>query len=364
MGIVRLLAREIKNTEVKWLWPKYIPLGQITMLDGDPGAGKSFLTMDIAARLSSGRGLPGSPSRTSPRKVLICNAEDDTSSTLIPRLTQLGANLGNVELATTVERKGRRPRPLMFPNDYPFLEGLLADFRPCLCIIDPIMAFLGPEVRTFQDQAIRLALNPLKDLARAFEVAILLVRHLNKSQVSKAIYRGGGSIGLIGLCRSALLAGENPDVRGERILTQIKNNLAKKQPAQAYDLYPGNGTQAFAWLGQREITADQALVHNVRQTPLAETIEKLKEYLAAGPARAKDAVQHIVKCGLTGNSTARAQKAIPVIATKIGKFWYWSLFPIPDAKRTEILLNARNLDEHSHGVSLLEAQNHEQVAQV
>src|SRR5262249_22788374 len=159
--------------------------------------------------------------------------------------------------------KGRKPRPLMFPNDYHFLEQLLADFRPCLCIIDPIMAFLSPEVRTFQDQAIRLALNPLKDLARAFEVAILLVRHLNKSQVAKAIYRGGGSIGLIGLCRSALLAGENPDVRGERILTQIKNNLAKKQPALAYDLYPENASQAFTWLGQREVTADQALVHNI-----------------------------------------------------------------------------------------------------
>jgi AAA domain len=340
MGIVRQLAKDIKPTEVKWLWPKYIPLGQLTILDGDPGAGKSFLTMDIAARLSSGRGLPGSSMRTPPRKVLICNEEDDSSSTLVPRLMKLGANLENIELNPKVQLPRNKSRPLILPDDCHFLEQLLADFRPCLCIIDPIMGFLSAEVRTFQDQAIRQALNPLKDLAQAFQVAILLVRHLNKSQAAKAIYRGGGSIGLVGLCRSALLAGENPDVRGERILTQIKNNLAKRQPAQAYDLYPDKGTQAFAWLGQREVTADQALLHNVGQTPLAETIQKLKEYLAAGPVPARDAVQHIIKCGLRGNSTARAQKAIPVISTKIRKIWYWSLSPISDSKKAELIVQS------------------------
>jgi hypothetical protein len=338
MEIVRRLAQDVKPTKVKWLWPKYIPLAQITILDGDPGAGKSFLTMDIAARLSSGRGLPGCPSRSEPRKVLLCNAEDDVSSTLIPRLNQLAANLHNVVLANSVTVAGQKPKPMLFPDHYKALEQLLAEVRPCLCVIDPIMAFLSPEVRTFQDQAIRLALNTLKDYARAFEVAILLVRHLNKSQVAKAIYRGGGSIGLIGLCRSALLAGENPDVRGERILTQIKNNLAKRQPSLAYDLFPDNSTQAFTWLGQREVTADQALIHNVGMTPLAETMEKLKEYLANGPVPAKQAVQQLLGLGLSATCMNRARKAIPVIATKISKHWYWSLSPLTDEQTAEIML--------------------------
>ena len=345
METVRQKADCIKPTRVKWLWPKYIPLGQITILDGDPGAGKSFLTMDLAARLSSGRGLPGCPNRSEPQKILVCNAEDDISSTLIPRLRQLGADLANIELVNLVaDRSSVKPTAMIFPIHYPALEKNLAELRPSLCIIDPIMAFLSAEVRTFQDQAIRLALNPLKELARAFEVAILLVRHLNKTQVAKAIYRGGGSIGLIGLCRSALLAGENPDVRGERILTQIKNNLARRQPALAYDLFPEKGGQVFQWLGQREVTADQALVHNVGLTPLAETVQKLKDYLAAGPVRAKAAVQHLLQYGLSGGSIAKAQRAIPVVATKVGKYWYWSLSPIPEPKKAEILLEVKNHD--------------------
>src|SRR5262249_28411013 len=273
---------------------------------------------------------------------LICNAEDDVSSTVIPRLTKLGANLDNVVLFNSVLWDGPKPTPLLFPHHYRALELMLAKHKPCLCIIDPIMAFLSPDVRTFQDQAIRLALNSLKELARTFEVAILLVRHLNKSQVAKAIYRGGGSIGLIGLCRSALLARKNPDVRGERILTQIKNNLAKRQPALAYELFPEKGGQPFAWLGQREVTADQALIHNVGLTPLAETMQKLKDYLSGGPVRAKSAVQHLLHLGLGARSMAKAQKAIPVISTKIGKFWYWSLSPIPEPRRAEILLEDKN----------------------
>src|SRR5262249_48855907 len=264
---------------------------------------------------------------------LICNAEDDVSSTVIPRLTKLGANLDNVVLFNSVLWDGPKPTPLLFPHHYRALELMLSKHKPCLCIIYPIMAVQSPEVRTFQDQAIRLALNPLKDLARAFEVAILLVRHLNKSQVAKAIYRGGGSIGLIGLCRSALLAGENPDIRGERILTQIKNNLGKRQPALAYELFPEKGSQAFVWLGQRGVTADQALIHNIGQTPLAETIEKLKGYLASGPVLAKKVVKHIYDLGLSAKSLNRARVNIPVITTKIGRFWYWSLSPLSDADK-------------------------------
>jgi len=224
------------------------------------------------------------------------------------------------------------------PDAYDVLEGAVCDVKPALIIIDPVMAFLSPDVRTFQDQSVRLALEPLKNLAREHDAAILVVRHLNKNTAAKAIYRGGGSIGLVGLCRSGLLVGENPDAPGERLLTQIKNNLAKRQPSLAYEIEFADGAPRVSWLGIREVSADQALLHNVGRTPLAAACELIRNFLGDNVHKAKEVALFAMKAGASAASVARAREKIPVVSTKIGKAWYWSLRPPTEEQRNAIVL--------------------------
>ena len=331
------VAASVKATRVRWLWPKYVARGQVTILDGDPGTGKSFITMDLAARVSRGDVMPGGRYKGDPEPVLVCNAEDDEGTTIVPRLRALGADLDRVRLLSSIRHEGKE-EALLLPNAYDTLEMVICQFKPALIIIDPVMAFLSPEVRTFQDQSVRLALEPLKRLAREHDAAILVVRHLNKNTAAKAIYRGGGSIGLVGLCRSGLLVGENPDNPGERLLTQIKNNLAKRQPSLAYEIEFADGAPRVAWLGVREVSADQALVHNIGRTPLANACELIRNYLGDNVMKAKEVALFAMKNGVSAATVARAHDKIPVISTKINKCWYWSLRAPTEEQKNAITL--------------------------
>src|SRR4051794_9137327 len=204
---------QVAPRPLEWLWPGRLALGKLAILDGDPGLGKSLLALDLCARLSTGRPWPdGSPS-PGPAACLVLNGEDGDDDTVLPRLQALGAELDRV----FVWRR-QLAAPLSLPSQANLLDEALDFTHARLLVIDPIMAFLDSSVLSASDQSIRRALFPLHCLAEKHRCVALMIRHLNKTTLRRALYRGGGSIGLTGACRSAWLVGPDPHEPDRRVL--------------------------------------------------------------------------------------------------------------------------------------------------
>jgi hypothetical protein len=236
-GEIRL-ASDIKIKVVRWLWFGRIPLGKITMHDGDPGRGKSLTYVSITGAITTGRPLPGEHIGRQPAGVVIVCAEDDWEDTIAPRLLATGADLSKVATLTLDRDAKGNVVPLTIPKDLHRLRRAIDRVGAVFVVIDPIMAYLGEETNSNNDPSVRRAMMPLKEFAGETGVAVLLVRHMNKNGDLKAEYRGAGSIGFTAQARSALVSEFHPTEKGVLVLAQLKNNLAVLAPSLTYKIEP------------------------------------------------------------------------------------------------------------------------------
>ena len=221
---------DVRPRPAAWLWGNWLPLGKLAILDGDPGLGKSTLLFDLAARVSSSGVMPDGSAGVS-GNVIILNAEDDPAETIQPRLVAAGANPERVFHLGEIDT-GNRRRQVQIPDDAPLLARLIAQQDARLLIIDPLLAFLaGADANC--DQHIRRVLQQISSLAQQHGCAVICVRHLNKGASPKAVYRGSGSIGMIGHARTGLLVAQDPNDDEQRILAVSKCNMGGEagQPA-------------------------------------------------------------------------------------------------------------------------------------
>ncbi len=217
---------DVHPEELRWLWRGRIARGKLTLVVGDPGDGKSYLTLAVAANVSHGKPLPDSDEPTAPADVILWNGEDGLTDTIRVRAECVGADLRRIHVIDgATGTSGER-----VPFGLQHLPDLYAELkrRPSvgLVVIDPISALLV-SVDAHKDAEVRSALQPLNDLARESGVAILVVAHLNKATAQRALYRVGGSIGFVGLARSVLLVAHDHE-SGRRAVAQIKSNLAEQ----------------------------------------------------------------------------------------------------------------------------------------
>lgn len=213
---------EVEDEGVSWLWKPWIPERAVTLLVGWPGEGKSMLTASLAARLSVGaEGFPH------PAATIMLSAEDAHGAVIKPRLVAAGADLSKIH--TVAVRRDGYEDGLWIPDDVPTLRMTAKKSGAKMIIIDPINAFLPESINSWSDQSVRRALRPLHDLATEYELAVVVVMHLNKSKDSNPHRRVGGSIGFEGAARSALIFGRDPDGvdPNERILAQSKSNYGQ-----------------------------------------------------------------------------------------------------------------------------------------
>jgi len=279
--VVRLAG--VKPERVDWLWPGYLPLGKVATLDGDPDLGKSVITLDLAARVSTGSPMPDG---AQPVKgaVLLLSAEDGLADTIRPRLDAAGGDPGNVITITGVtdhDLDGKAiTRPVELPRDLPHVEQVITRGGVVLVVVDVLMAYLSGAVNAHRDQDVRRALHPLATMADRTGCCVLVIRHLNKSGGQHAIYRGGGSIGIVGASRAAFMVGADPDDSSgqTRVLAPVKTNLAERPPSLAYRLAPDelHGCVRVSWLGTTERRAGDLLA--------ADDDEARDEKTAAGEA--------------------------------------------------------------------------------
>jgi hypothetical protein len=322
-----ICMNQVAPLPVEWLWPGYIPAGMITLLDGDPGLGKSWLTIDLAARVSRGWPMPPEVGPTAvrpPAGVLLCNAEDDPARTLRPRLDQAGADVSRVHLPD-LRREDGWPRPVVLPDDLPSLAHLIQVHEVRLVVIDPLMAFLTGKVDSHKDSDVRRVLHQLKDLAERTRAAILIVRHLNKqSSVHDPLYRGGGSIGIIGAARSALLVGRHPFDDRQRVLTRSKGNLSAPPPALAFALERGQ----LGWIGPVTISATELLGGKSEGKARDAASAWLLTFLAKGPRSSEEVLASGAAAGHAERTLRRAAKELGVQCvrpTERKAPWTWTL---------------------------------------
>ena len=321
---------DITPCAVSWLWEPYLPRGKLVVLDGDPGTGKSFVTIDLAARVSSGAALPGGVS-SAPANVLLLNAEDDARDTIRPRLAAAGGDPDRVRLfyAPGIGQEWL-PR---FPDDGPQLGRAVRELRPALVVIDPLTAFLAPEVSANTDQSVRLALAPLATLAAETDACVLLVRHLRKAGGANAVYRGAGSIGIVGAVRTGLMISRHPDDAELRVLTVSKSNVGPPGRSLGFRLAgaAGGGPTVVDWTGPLDVTADDLFGSCV---PLRAGLwareraaEWLREFLSGGAKRAPEVESAARAAGIPERTLRRVKATVGVVSAATsheGKIeWWW-----------------------------------------
>lgn len=313
---------QVRADSVRWLWPLYLPRGKLTLLDGDPGVGKSLLTVDLAARLSCGGELPGGTPSDRPHTVLLLNAEDAAADTTRPRAVAAGADLDRVRVVST-------DPPVHLPAGLPALESLVRDTKADLLVIDPLMAFLPPKTAANLDQCVRTALTPLAALAERTDCGVLLVRHLRKNATDKAVRRGQGSMGIVGAARTGLLVGPHPTDPSLRVLAVTKSNVAGAIPSLGYRIGSDpTGLPVVEWTGVVDLTADAV---GGKPPPGLKARDRagmwLHEQLQNGPRRATELFAAAAEVGIAERTLERAKEMIGVESHRAKRkgeaVWYW-----------------------------------------
>jgi hypothetical protein len=333
------LLSEVEPESVEWLWPGRLPLGKLAVLDGDPGLGKSAVTLDLAARVSAGLELPDG-GRCEPAGVVLLSAEDGLADTIRPRLDAAGADVERiVALSTLAERDGAE-RTISLTQDLGDIERDIRCVRAALVVVDPLMAFLSGKTDSHKDQDVRRALAPLAALAERTGAAVLIVRHLNKAAGGNALYRGGGSIGIIGAARSGLVVAPDPEDPERRILASNKHNLSRAAPSLAFRVgAAANGAAKVAWDGTSGLSAADILkepADSEQRSALSDAKDFLSKELADGPVSAEVVRKDARSAGVSERTLKRAKRTLKVRSEKEGGSWNWVL-PEGESKGGQLL---------------------------
>lgn len=320
---VLIRVSDVEREEVDYVWDVRIPLKKLTLFEGDPGVGKSFCSLAVAAAITLGTGLPGQK-QTSPGNVLILSCEDGIADTIRPRLEDMGADLKRISVLRGARDAKGQERAVTLA-DLDILERAMMIEKPILTVVDPLIAYLGSGIDEWKASSVRSVLGPLAALAEKTGSAVVGIRHLVKS-ATRASYKGAGSIDFLASCRSAFVFGENPDAAGEYVMAHVKASLGPKAPSLTYSIDHGR----FAWGGESSLTAEQVIaVPSIGKEPgeKEEAERFLLDVLAAGPVASKDVQKQAREAGGWDRTLWRAKTALKIKASKDGLTggWKWSL---------------------------------------
>ncbi len=326
------MVGDVAPERVEWLWPGRVPFGKLVVLDGDPGLGKSTLMLDIAARCSTGSPLPDGSRLAGPISTLILSAEDSVGDTIRPRLEAGGADLERVRVFRSLD-DGEGPRPPVLPGDLDVVEALVQEDGARLVIVDPLMAYLGGQYDAHRDQDVRRALHVFAAWAERTGAALVVVRHLNKAPGGNPIYRGGGSIGIVGAARAGMVIAPDPADEKRRVVACLKSNLSAEPASLAYRLVPDevHDCARVQWDGASHLRAVE-LLNPPRESKLAAADGFLENLLADGPVLVGEIKSEAQAEGISWRTVERAKDDLSVAAFRKGEpgrrgggSWWWKL---------------------------------------
>ena len=292
---------DVELTPVEWLWKPYLPFGKLSVLQGNPGEGKTYFAMHLAAACTNGKLLPNME-RMEPFNVIYQTAEDGLGDTVKPRLIEAGADLdrvlviddSDVQLTLSDER----------------IEKAIIENNARLVIIDPIQAYLGADVDMNRANEVRPIFMRLGQVAQRTGCAILLIGHLNKAAGMQSLQRGLGSIDIAAAVRSVMFIGKLKHDPTMRILTHEKSSLAPPGASLAFSLGDESG---FSWVGEYDITADEMLsgIEPQRETKTQQAKDLICTLLAGGKqVLSEDIDKAALERGIPGRTVRDAKREL------------------------------------------------------
>jgi hypothetical protein len=306
----------IQQTAVEWLWYPYIPLGKVTVIQGDPGDGKTMLALNIAALLSVGHAMP-----ISDRKPLLGNSiyqssEDNVADTIKPRLLGAGADCSKIAFIEKTD--------VDISSDIELLEDNIRATEAKLLVLDPLQAYIGRDFDLYRAGDMRRLMRGIATVAAKTGCAIVAIGHMNKASGAKNLYRGLGSIDITASARSVLLVGRAEENREIRMITQIKNSLALEGAPIAFEIGEsscvrflenyaspsdcGENGELSVEDGKRELAAD--IIINM---------------LSSEPKRCTDIFSACELAGIKSRTVETAKKDLGVRSVRKPDGWYWEL---------------------------------------
>jgi putative DNA primase/helicase len=310
---------DVAPEQVEWLWRERFAIGKLTLIVGDPGQGKSFLTLDIAARISRGAVWPDNswePQQAG--DVILLTAEDDLGDTIRPRLDALEADVSRI-----IAIKGAKffddttERMVNLSTDLQSIRKVIQSAnQPRAIIIDPVSAYLG-KTDSHKNAEVRAVLAPLSELAAELRVAVIAVSHLRKGE-GAALYRTMGSLAFIAAARSAWVVCKDEADQSRRLLLPLKSNIAPDVGGLAFTIRPHGpgGAATLCWEAEPvSTTSDDAIGNGQRKRGPApdertEVADWLREQLANGPRAAKEVIEDGDGIGFSKRTIQRAFREI------------------------------------------------------
>lgn len=305
---------EIDAEEVKWLWYPYIPFGKITIIQGDPGEGKTTLGLRLAAACSNGDVLPNMR-KCEPITVIYQTAEDGLGDTVKPRLTEAHAN-ENIIFNICEDDD------VLTLNDER-IESAIRQTGAKLVIFDPIQGYVGSDTDINRANEIRTVMRRISKIAEETGCAIVFIGHLNKMKGTSSAYRGLGSIDFRASARSVLLVGRLSEAPNVRVIVHDKSSLAPEGKSMAFNL--GND-EGFYWLdGYDDVTADELLCGNLKETKTEAAEELLRELFSKQDSYPSKWIQEKAEEKNISQRTLNIAKSKMKIfnSVKVGEQWFW-----------------------------------------
>lgn len=301
---------DFEKLPVEYLIEPLVPIGVTSILDGNPGMGKSFLSLGVTAGVTS-TGKFGDRAVTRKGRVLLLNDEDDPSRVIRPRLEAIGADIDRVRVIDD---------PFILNEEgVDILRREIRNYDPALVIIDPLTNFMGGGVDMYRPNEANAFMRPLHRLAKEFDIAILIARHLRKQASDNAMHMGQGSMAFGGAVRSGMIVTPHPTHANWRVLAHYKSSYAKEAGSEAFEIStpPNGGAARVIWQGPVDMSANELVAQSsVQDSVLDRAVRALDDYLTPGPAKARDVIAALKKKGVQERTLDRAKKKLGVISGK------------------------------------------------
>ena len=305
--------QDIQSKEIEWLWYPYIPFGKITIVQGDPGEGKTSFVLNLAAKLSKGEKF-GMEEKQAPINIIYQTTEDGLADTVKPRLEKADADCTKIMVIDDSQT------PLSFQDKR--VEKAIVQTGARLLIFDPLQAYLGDRVDMNRANEIREITKQIGLLADKYRCAMVLIGHMNKGGGTKAAYRGMGSIDFFAIARSVLLVARVPEQPNIRAIAQIKNNLAPEGDTVGFSL----SNDSFEWIGKYDISTDE-LLNGISLTSKKEKAEDLVKKLLSEHESypSKEIYEKGSQLGISQRTLENVKQSLGITAVKEGSTWYWKM---------------------------------------
>lgn len=315
---------QVETEKIDWLLYPFIPFGKVTIVQGDPGEGKTTMVLQIIAKLTKGEAVlpsgsdePALEEKTmalEPVNVIYQTAEDGLGDTIKPRFFSAGADCSRVMVIDDNDQA----LTMMDAR----LEEAIIQTKARLVVLDPIQGFLGTDVDMHRANEIRPLMKRVAVLAEKYHCAIILIGHMNKNSNGKSSYRGLGSIDFQAAARSVLIVGRIKDEPEIRVVCHVKSSLAPEGKSIAFRLDKDTG---FEWIGEYDISADDLLSGDNRGQKIYVAKEFLQEFLVSGSVAQTKVAEEAEVRGIKKKTLWNAKKELEIDSVKIGNQWFWML---------------------------------------